>query len=245
MISGVILDIDGTLIDSNDAHARAWEIALKEHGYTVPFDRIRALIGLGADHLLPAACGVKKDDPEGEALVRLHRQIFQERFLESLRPFPGARALLEEFRARGMKLAAASSSTASDLRAALEQARLDDLLDTTISADDTARSKPNPDLIQTALAALKLAERDVIMVGDTPYDIEAAQAAGIDIVAFTCGGWDVAALKGAVEIYTGPHDLLYHFEKSVFGSQALPLEERREQFGSRRHHSHDNREAAS
>src|SRR5690349_13993537 len=107
-VRGVILDVDGTLVDSNDAHARAWLEALAERGLRPAFDEVRRLIGMGGDKLLPRVSGIAEDSPEGQALSRRRREIFQGRYLPHLGAFPGAEGLLRHMRSRGLKLAVAS-----------------------------------------------------------------------------------------------------------------------------------------
>jgi HAD superfamily hydrolase (TIGR01509 family) len=215
---GVILDVDGTLVDSNDAHARAWVDALAERGHPTSFGRVRPLIGMGGDKLLPAAAGLDADGAEGEAVARRRGAIFRERYLPQVRAFAGARALVAGLKARGLRLAVASSAEERDLRPLLEAAGATDLIDVRTSADDAPRSKPDPDIVAAALRKLGCDPRDVIMVGDTPYDVEAAQGAGLDCVAFRCGGWTDEDLVGAVAVYDGPQDLLLQLDRSPLAS---------------------------
>jgi HAD superfamily hydrolase (TIGR01509 family) len=213
-LRGVIFDVDGTLVDSNDAHARAWVEALEESGRTVPFDRVRALIGMGGDKLLPAAASVSADSAEGEAVSRRRGAIFRERYLPHLRAFDGARALVEDLKSRGLRIGVASSAEERDLRPLLEIAGAADLLDARTSGDDAARSKPDPDIVAAALARLGCAAGEAIMVGDTPYDVEAALGAGLDCIGLRCGGWSDQGLALAVAVYDGPRDLLRRVESS-------------------------------
>lgn len=213
-IRGVILDVDGTLVDSNDAHARAWVDAFREFEFDVPYERVRALIGMGGDNLLPEAIQVEKDSPQGEALAKRRGEIFKERYLKTINPFKGTRELLEKMRAEGLEIAIGTSAQKEDLLALLEIAQVADLIDSKTSADDAESSKPDPDIIQAALRRLKLPAEQVLMVGDTPYDIEAAGRAGVRTLAFRSGGWTDAGLKGAIAVYAGPWDLLDRFDDS-------------------------------
>ncbi len=213
-VRGVILDVDGTLVDSNDAHARAWLEALAERGLHPAFDEVRRLIGAGGDKLLPRVSGIPEDSPEGRALSRRRRELFQERFLPHLRAFPGAEELLRHLRARGLKLAVASSAKQDELGPLLKLCGAGDLVHAQTSSDDVDRSKPDPDIVQAALDSLGLAPGEVLMLGDTPYDVEAARKAGTGAIAFRCGGWDDASLAGAVAVYDGPADLLRRYDES-------------------------------
>lgn len=212
--SGVIFDVDGTLVDSNDAHARAWTEALQESGQSVPFDRVRALIGMGGDKLLPAAAGLSADSAEGKAVSERRAAIFRARHLPHLRAFDGARDLVRALKDRGFRLAVASSAEERDLRPLLAIAGAEDLLDARASGDDVARSKPDPDIVRAALGKLGSSAAEAIMVGDTPYDVEAARRAGVDCIGLRCGGWSDRDLAGAVAVYDGPRDLLSRIESS-------------------------------
>ena len=215
-VRGVILDVDGTLVDSNDAHARAWVDAFAEFEFDVPYARVRSLIGMGGDNLLPEAIGVEKDSPQGEALSKRRGAIFEERYLKTVNPFRGTRELLERMRAEGLEIAIGTSAQKDDLKALLEIAGVVDLIDSKATADDAESSKPDPDIIHAALKRLELPPAQVLMVGDTPYDIEAAGRAGVGTVAFRSGGWKDDGLQGAIAVYDGPWDLLEKFDTSPF-----------------------------
>jgi HAD superfamily hydrolase (TIGR01509 family) len=214
---GVIFDVDGTLVDSNDAHARAWEEAFRDAGHPVPYEDIRPLIGMGGDKLVPAVTGWNKDDPRVEQVGKRRGEIFRERYLPHVRAFPGAPELVSALKASGLKLAVASSAEKQELEPLLERAGAAELIEHKASSDDADRSKPDPDIVQAALQRLGLPESGVVMVGDTPYDVEAAARAGIVAIAFRSGGWNDESLNGAREIYDGPADLLARLEESILG----------------------------
>ena len=211
-----ILDVDGTLVDSNDAHAHAWAQALTEAGVDAPFERIRPLIGMGGDKILDSVAGVSKDSREGKALSARRKELFERDHLPGLRAFPDVRALLERMRAGGLELAVASSASPEELGPLLDLAGVQDLLASRTSSGDAERSKPDPDIVRAALTRLGMPAAQVCMLGDTPYDVEAAARAGIGTVALRCGGWQDADLKGALAIYDDPADLLRHYADSPF-----------------------------
>jgi HAD superfamily hydrolase (TIGR01509 family) len=213
-IRGVILDVDGTLVDSNDAHARAWVEALAEHGVQVPFEKIRPLIGMGGDKLLPEVSSFEEDTPEGERISKRRSEIFKERYLPKLKPFPSTRELLKRMRDEGLKLVVASSAKEDELNPLLKIAGADDLIKEKTSSDDAENSKPDPDIVKAALDSSGLSPDEVVMMGDTPYDIESASRAGVRVVAVRSGGWKDSDLSGAVAIYDGPADLLAHYDSS-------------------------------
>jgi HAD superfamily hydrolase (TIGR01509 family) len=219
LLKGVIFDVDGTLLDSNDAHAISWVEAFAEAGYDVPFDVVRPLIGMGADKLLPKTIGISHDSDEGKKLVARHSEIFEERHLPRLRPFKGARDLVECIRSDDLKALVATSARNEQLTQLLKAAHVDDLMEERATASDAKRSKPDPDIIQAAIEESGISPKHLVMIGDTPYDIEAAARAGVRTIAFRCGGWTDEKLKGAAEIYDGPADLLAHYETSFIGRE--------------------------
>ncbi len=217
-VRGVLLDVDGTLIDSNDAHARSWVETLAEFGYRLPFERMRELIGMGGDHLLPEAIGLEKDSPQGEAISGRRKRLFEERYLPQIQPFAQVRPLLARMRGAGMRLVVASSAASDELEALLERSGAQDLIEASTSSGDAERSKPDPDIVGAALGRLELPKQAVLMLGDTPYDIQAARRAGVGIVALRCGGWRDDDLRGALAIYDDPADLLADFDASPFAA---------------------------
>jgi HAD superfamily hydrolase (TIGR01509 family) len=214
----VILDIDGTLIDSNDAHAQAFLDAAEELGLEVPeFREVWRRIGMGGDKLIPEVWGFEKDSEQGEKLNQRKGEIFRERFLPTLQPTRGARALLHRMRDDGIKLVIATSADKEDLDGLLERAGVQDLIQAATSADDVEASKPDPDIVHAARDEGGYSTEQTVMLGDTPYDVEAANKAGVPIIAVRSGGWGDEDLGGAVAVYADPADLLEHFDESAVG----------------------------
>src|SRR5581483_2268440 len=135
-IHGVILDVDGTLIDSNDAHAHSWVEAMATYGYTVAFDRVRPLIGMGGDKVLPETVHLDKDSEQGKAISQKREEIFKERYLPHMRAFPGAQELIERIRKQGLKVAIASSAKPDELQALLQLVGAADLIKDKTSSQD-------------------------------------------------------------------------------------------------------------
>jgi HAD superfamily hydrolase (TIGR01509 family) len=212
-----ILDMDGTLLDSNEAHVKAWVEALREHGREVSEKDIWPWVGMGGDNLLPAAVGISKESPEGKKIAETRGEIFRSRYLPHLEPFPQVRPLLERMKKDGSKLVVATSSPQDEVEKAVEIIGVRDLLDDVTSASHAGKSKPDPDVVQAALGRVDLPAGDAIMLGDTPYDIQAASKVGVAVIAFRCGGFQDKDLKGALEIYDGPADLLAHYDESPLG----------------------------
>jgi HAD superfamily hydrolase (TIGR01509 family) len=220
LLKGVIFDIDGTLVDSNDAHAQSWVDTFAEAGYDVPFDTVRPLIGMGADKLLPKTIGIGHDSAEGKKLIKRRSEMFRERYLPRLRPLKGSRDLVLRVRSDGLKAIVATSAKDKELKGLLKAAQVEDLMQERATASDAKRSKPDPDIVQAAIEESDTEPEHLIMIGDTPYDIEAATKARVRTIAFRSGGWTDEALKGAVEIYDGPADLLTHYASSLLGREA-------------------------
>ncbi len=219
-LEGVLLDVDGTLIDSNEAHARSWSEALTEFGRDVPPERVRPLIGMGGDKLLPELLGVDAESETGKRFSDRRGRIFLERYVPYLRQTRGAQLLVERFRREGFRLIIATSAWEEELCAMLRQVGLDDLIPQKTSAEDADRSKPDPDIIMAALDKACLRPETAILLGDTPYDVEAGIRSYVDTVGLLSGGWDADALRDAVAIYEDPEDLLKHFTSSPFSSVA-------------------------
>ena len=210
----VLFDVDGTLVDSNDAHAQAWVKAFQEHNVDVDAALVRRCIGMGGDKLMPEVSGIEEDSPEGKKIATRRGEIFTQEFIPKLRAFRGARDLVAAIKDRGYTAVAASSASKEDLKALLGIAGVEELMDDKTSSDDAEDSKPDPDIINAALKRAGTTAAETVMIGDTPYDLEAARRAGVDAIAFRSGGWKDADLTGAIAIYDGPWDLLEQINQS-------------------------------
>jgi HAD superfamily hydrolase (TIGR01509 family) len=216
-VRAAIFDIAGTLLDSVDAHARAWKEAFADYGYAVSFVEVRAQIGKGGDQLMPVFVPPAHLERIGEALEQHRARIFKSRYLAGVRPFPGVRALVERILATGRRVALASSAKADEVQAYERIAGIEDLIQHETSSDDAARSKPHPDIFEAVLARLGgVRAEDAIAIGDTPYDAQAAGRAGLRTVGVLCGGFPESDLRaaGCVAIYDDPADLLARFAAS-------------------------------
>ena len=214
---GVIFDIDGTLVDSNDGHARAWVSAFADAGITVGFGQVRPLIGMGGDQLVPRVSGIGKDDPRYQPLSDGWKRHFQEDELPTIQAQPGVRALLQALQARGMKLIVGTSADEALVQDLLKIADAADILTEYTTSSDVEASKPEPDIVQAAVTRLGLEPGEVLMVGDTPFDIESAGKAGVATVALRCGGDD--RFGGAAEVYDSPEDWLKHLGEGPLGEK--------------------------
>lgn len=213
-MKAVLLDIDGTLVDSNDAHAKAWQKALGESGLDISFEVLRRCIGMGGDHMLPRIVGVTGESDAGKKISKRRGEIFREEFLPDLKILPGAKELLEKLRSLELTLVIATSASEKDGSAILEKFGLDKLVDHVTNSSDADKSKPDPDIVLAALKKAKLHASDAVMLGDTPYDIEAAVRAGVTAYAFTSGGWKPNELTGAKNVFSGPAEMTTWLEKN-------------------------------
>jgi HAD superfamily hydrolase (TIGR01549 family) len=217
MLRAVLLDVDGTLIDSNDAHARAWVDAFGELGHPVPFERVRPLIGKGGDKLMPEVSGIALDSEQGKRIDERRSEIFRARYLPKLAPFPRVKELLERLRGEGLSLVIATSAQREELEPLLALIGGSSFFTGQTSSDDAEKSKPDPDIVAAALRRAQVPASEALMLGDTPYDLEAAERAGVGMVALRSGGWDDGALGRARAVFADVSDLLEHFEASPFG----------------------------
>jgi HAD superfamily hydrolase (TIGR01509 family) len=216
-IHTALLDVDGTLVDSNRGHAQAWSDALAEFDFDVPSGFLVRLIGMGGDKILPLVSPrLTATNRLGKRIAARRSEIFVGRYLPEVEPTPGARDLLERLRAAGIQCVVASSASSGELDLLLERAAVRDLIQATAGNDDAQHSKPDPDIIRAALERSATASANAILIGDTPYDILAAANAKVPTIALRCGGWEDGALANAIAIFDDPAGLLLHFAESPF-----------------------------
>jgi HAD superfamily hydrolase (TIGR01509 family) len=217
LIRAVIFDVDGTLVDSNDLHVEAWREAFRRYGKELAFDEVHGQMGKGGDQLMPVFCSKEELDEFGDELERHRVELFADHYLTRVRPFPRVRELFERLKADGLQIALASSAKEGELEQHKKSLRVEDLLEAATSADDAERSKPHPDIFQAALAGLDgVRPEEAVVVGDTPYDVEAAAKAGVRTIGLLSGGFPEGELRraGAVAVYRDVSDLLEHYEES-------------------------------
>jgi len=219
----VIFDIDGTLIDSVDLHAKAWVLALQDFGHKVSFEEVRKQIGKGGDQLMPVFLSKEEIERIGKGLETRRGAILKERYLTRITAFPAVRELFQRLIADGKQIALASSAKEDELAQYKKIANIGDLIDAETSSDDAEKSKPHPDIFQAALARLGNQSPDrTIVVGDTPYDAEAAAKAGLRTIGLLCGGWseDELRLSGCIAVFKDPADLLARYSQSPLDAEA-------------------------
>ncbi len=216
----VIFDIDGTLLDSVDLHARAWVDAFRHFGIEVEEAAARSQIGKGGDQLMPVFVSKERLEKDGKAIESYRSDLFKREYLDKVRPFPAVRELFQHAKRQGLTIALASSGKKDEVEHYQKLLGIADLVDVVTSSDDAERSKPHPDIFDAAIAKLDgIDKSEMIVVGDTPYDAEAARKAGLPTIGVLCGGFPEAELSaaGCVEIYKDPQDLLDGFARSPLG----------------------------
>jgi HAD superfamily hydrolase (TIGR01549 family) len=223
MPKAVIFDVDGTLVDSVDLHARAWKEAFRHFGYDFDLREIRHQIGKGSDKLIPYFLQPKEVRHIGKELEEFRSKLWKSEYLQQVKPFPKVRELFLRVRQDDKRIVLASSAKSDELDQYKRIANIGDIVGWETSSDDVENSKPDPDIIHAALKRLGNPDPDdVVMVGDTPYDIEAAKKAGVTTIGMLCGGFPETELRavGAVAIYRNPADLLRHYEESPLTENA-------------------------
>jgi HAD superfamily hydrolase (TIGR01509 family) len=200
-----------------DLHARAWQEALADFGYDVAFETVRSQIGKGGDQLMPVF--VRKEDLErrGEELETYRGDLFERKYLPQVRPFPKVRDLFQRLRADGKTVVLASSGKADEVKRYMDIAGIADLIDASTSSDEVERSKPYGDIFAAALGkAAPARAEEAIVIGDTPYDAQAAGKVGLRTIGVLCGGFPEADLRaaGCSAIFRDPADLLARYEHS-------------------------------
>ena len=218
-IKAVLFDIDGTLVDSNDLHVLAWEEAFD--GVGVKFDRqmIHDQIGKGADMLVPTLLP-ETDEAQQKKLGDAHGEVFKSKFLEQVQPFTRARDLLVRVKRDGQRVVLASSASKAELDHYLDLLDARDLVSATTTSEDVENTKPAPDIFATAMKKIAPVGADeVIVVGDTPYDIEAAGKCGVAAIGVRSGKFsdDVLLEAGAIALYDDVAALLADYDNSPLG----------------------------
>ncbi len=219
MIDTVILDVDGTLVDSNYHHALAWSRAFRRHGHDVELWRIHRAIGMGGDKLVPEVAGERVEEALGDQVRELHDSEYDD-LVAGVQLLPGADTLLEDLKRRGFRVLLASSGTKTQTEQAMEKLDRSDLVDDWVCSADVDDSKPEPDLVEAALE--RAGSRRAVMVGDSVWDVKAGARAGIPVIGLRCGGFPDEELTGAgaVALFDNPQDLVERFADTGLPDQA-------------------------
>jgi HAD superfamily hydrolase (TIGR01509 family) len=216
MVTAAILDIDGTLIDTNYHHAVAWFRAFRQHGHVVPIWQIHRHIGMGGDKLVTALLSEEAEEREGDDIRAAEKALYLT-FIEEVEPLRGARALMEDLRDRGSQVVLASSAKEDEVDHYLDLLDARGLADGWTTSADVEATKPDPDLVLAALE--KVGSKDAVMIGDSTWDCQAAKAAGITSIAVLTGGFSSEELReaGAAEVYESIDELRQKLDESPLG----------------------------
>jgi HAD superfamily hydrolase (TIGR01509 family) len=216
VIRGVIFDLDGTLVDSNELHVLAWHDTFRHFHKDIPLERLREQIGKGGDQYLPVFLNEREMREFGEAADKHRGEVFKKNYLPHVKPFPKVRELFERLRADGKKIALASSGKETEVRHYAKLLDIGGLFDSMTTVDQVAQSKPKADVFIAALNLLALSPSEAVAIGDTPYDVAAAKKIELPIVGVLCGGFSEQVLRdgGAVAIFRDPADLLERYYQS-------------------------------
>lgn len=217
-MKAVIFDVDGTLVDSVDLHARAWQEAFEHFGHQISFEDVRSQIGKGGDQLLPVFLPKSEVKERGKEIENFRTELFRKKYLGKVTSFRKVRELFQRLLNDGWRLGLASSAKEDELKIYEEISQITDLLDAQTSSDDAEKSKPHPDIFQAAVARLKVSPGECFVVGDSPYDAIAASKAGIRSIGFLCGGFpkDDLLKSGFEKLYKNAADVLDQYDSTPF-----------------------------
>jgi len=216
MTEAVIFDIDGTLVDSVDLHAQAWQETFRHFGREVPFPVLRHQIGRGADQLLPLFFSSEELESFGKELEKHRSGLYKRLYLPDVKAFPKVRELFERIKSDGKLIALASSSAKEEADYYKHLANIEDLVEAEVCSEDVENSKPAPDVFTVALRRIGRDSHDVLVVGDTPYDAEAAAKSNLRSLGALCGGFAEQELldAGTIAIFRDPEHLLERYDNS-------------------------------
>jgi len=215
-VEAALLDVDGTLVDTNYQHAVAWYRAFRRHGIVLPIWRIHRAVGMGGDQLVPALVGEQADAERGDEIREARDSLYQE-LIGEVEPLHGSRELISDLKVRGANVVLASSSPKDELDHYLELLDARDLADAWTTKDDVESTKPEPDIVRAALD--KAGTENAVMVGDTRWDIEAAARAGVETICVLTGGWSEQELReaGAVAVFESVDELREQLDDTPLG----------------------------
>ncbi len=210
LVTSLIFDIDGTLVDSNELHVQSWDRAFRHFGKTFPIEALHDQIGKGTDQYLPEFLTAAEIEGFGKELDEYRSKIFREEFLPKVKPFPKVRELFERLRDDQKRILLASSGKQKDTDHYIDLLKIDKLIEGCVSGDEAGRSKPQPDIFAVCIDKFQLARNQTLVVGDTRWDVEAAGRTGLRTIAVTCGGSDASLLRaaGAIAVHKDPADLV-------------------------------------
>lgn len=217
MPDAIIFDIDGTLIDSVDAHTKSWVTTFNHFGHTVEFEQIRQQIGKGGEFIIEDVLSPEDVEAKGKEIRNWRSQYYYDHFLKEVQPFPKVKELFQRVHDDGLLIVLATSAQPESAEHYIELLGVSNLIEGATTTGDVEKAKPQPDVFEAALAKLEgISAEQVIVVGDSPYDAEAAAKASLRTVGVLTGGFSEERLKsaGCIAIYKDPADLLARYTES-------------------------------
>ena len=214
--AAAIVDVDGTLMDTNYHHALAWQRAFHRHGLTLPAWRIHRHIGMGGDQLVSALCGDRIERELGEHIRASEKELYEE-LIDEVRPLEGAREFIAELKGRGRAVVLSSSAKASEVDHYLDLLDVRDLVDGWTTSADVEETKPEPDLIVAGIE--KAGTDEAVMIGDATWDCEAARKVCLGTLAVLTGGYGEDELRraGALAVYESVDELRRRLDETPLG----------------------------
>jgi HAD superfamily hydrolase (TIGR01509 family) len=218
-VTAALFDVDGTLVDTNYLHAVTWWEAFGQAGHYVPMADIHRAIGMGSDRLLDELLPADRDR-NADAGIRAAHSTLYGTYWSRLRPLPGAADLLRACKRRGLAVVLASSADEREFRALRAALDAEDAIDAATFSGDVESTKPEPDLVEAALARVGVPAEEAVFIGDTVWDVQACHKAGVRCIGLLSGGISRGELTdaGAAQVYAGPDDLLARFDSSLLAS---------------------------
>jgi HAD superfamily hydrolase (TIGR01549 family) len=221
-LTAVIFDIDGTLTDSVDIHAMAWQEALRHFDHEVSYERVRRQIGKGGDQLLKTLLSPGDLKQQGEELDQFRGDLFKRKYMKLIKPLSMVPELFQRIREQGTRVVLASSAKQDEVDVYEKLLGVEKLVEHDTSSDDAERSKPHPDIFAAAMQKLgNPPAQQVVAIGDTPYDAQATAAISIACIGVLSGGWTEQELReaGCMTVFRGPADLFARFGESPLAQQ--------------------------
>jgi HAD superfamily hydrolase (TIGR01509 family) len=214
----VIIDVDGTLVDSNDAQAHAYLDALAENGiHHISFNTLRRLIGMSSEDILSHVLGEDMEQQTKSRIEACRVRIFEERYIHSVKPTPGVLPLLELFEAYGLRIVLSSGSPKQFVEHFIAQLGIRPLIEGYVSKEDTPTGKPNPIAIEVVCEKFRFQPMETMLIGDSPFDIIAAHEALVPTIAVLTGGYTATELRktGAIDVYKDLNEIYQLFQQTV------------------------------
>ena len=207
-LQGILFDIDGTLIDSNDIHATCWVEAFEHFGKSFDHDTVREHIGKGGDLLVPDLLNAREMQKFGEELREYRGEIFKKKYMKTIKPFPRIADQLRKLDELGVRMVLSSSGNPDEVEYYAGLIGVEDLIKGSTSTEDANISKPSPEIFEAGLKRLKTDPGKTLVVGDTPYDILAAHRASLPVAAVLCGGFPRETLGKAEFLFADVEELV-------------------------------------